>query len=150
MGLLGDIGGGTSATQNTTTISGSGRQTGKGSLYTESGSIGVGTKGTYTEGGGYNLAGLKLGTGAQLTINESPLNSDALGNIAKLFAANTTPTASGNSAPTSTDSSAPASTSSSTLVDQLKTWLANLTTTQKIGGAVVIVLLAWLIFHRRK
>jgi hypothetical protein len=143
------LGGGPSATQNTTTLSGNAKQTGKGSLYTESGSIGVGTKGTYTEGGGYNLSGLKLAKGSSLTINESPLNSDALANIFKMFGGNTTPTAAGNSAPT-TDSSTPASTSDSTLADRVKTWFAGLSTMQKLGGAVVIVLIAWLLFHPRK
>lgn len=162
--------GGTSAEQTTQTVSGQGHGvTGRRNQYTEGGAISVGERGSYVESGGVNATNsrnyaaqplansqISLGRGAALTLNyttPAPLtNSTGTQPISSLSTTPETP-------PTPTTPTTPGTPAATT--DTSPSWLSNfkeywsgLSNTQKTlyyaGGATVVLLLGWLLFHRRK
>jgi hypothetical protein len=85
--------GGTSANETVQTATGTGRITGKGSQYTEAGSIGVGNKGKYQETGSLDLSGSKGQVGGQnfsgakgVTINDPSIIASAITGVQGLAA----------------------------------------------------------------
>jgi hypothetical protein len=148
-------GGGTSAKETTQTTSGNARGVaGDKNQYTESGAISVGQKGSYVESGGLNLAGQKISVakGAALTINQAPApatSATGLNSAPQPISVPGSTPAPTPATPTTTSTDTTASTSSSFL-DTLKGYWANFSTWQKIGGGVVLALVLWLIFHKRK
>jgi hypothetical protein len=155
-------GGGTSAEETTLTASGQARGvSGKHIQYTESGAISVGQKGSYVESGGLNLAGQKISVakGAALTINQAPApatSATALnGSPQQLASPGSAPSTQPPTLPptpgldsTTPAAAAPASTSS-TFLQKLEGYWTNFSTAQKAGAGAVLVLVLWLIFHRR-
>jgi len=173
-------GGGTSATETTQTVSGTSRGVaGNKNQYTESGSISVGAKGSYVESGGVNAAGsknlntavlgnskIKLGKGATLNVTEAqaaPLTGTNTTAIAPTTGGMTpvdvgtsdnglsslTSLLSNLSTPASTSATSSAATSPGFFATLQGYW-ANFSIWQKLGAGAVLVLLLWLIFHRRK
>ena len=153
------IGGkGPSSTETTQTTSGNARGVaGNKNQYTESGSISVGQKGKYIESGALDLAGQKISVakGASLTLNQAPAAGTSATGLNNAPQPISNPTSGGSTTvvPTPASPSSPtpdsSTSTSSGIWDTIKTYWTNFSTGQKIGGGVVLVLVLWLIFHKR-
>jgi hypothetical protein len=150
-------GSGPTSNQTTQTTSGNARGVAGGrNQYTESGAISVGAKGKYIESGALDLSGQKIavGKGASLTINQAPQGSQPT----QLSSVDTPGSSAGSpgpvtppaTPPASTDTTQPGASQSTGLFDKLKTFWGNFSIWQKLGAAAVLVLLGWLIFHKRR
>jgi hypothetical protein len=151
-------GSGPSTTETTQTTSGTSRGVaGNKNQYTESGSISVAQKGKYIESGALDLSGQKISVqkGASLTLNQAPQGSQPQSAapapapvLAPVDVPSTPDTSSTITAPASpsTDTSG----TSQTFLATLQGYWANFSVWQKIGAGTVIVLVLWLVFHKRR
>lgn len=150
-------GSGPTSTQTTQTTSGNARGvSGNKNQYTESGSISVGQKGKYIESGGIDVSGQKVSVakGGSVTINQAP----AAGSSATGLNGSTQPISVPGSTPSPTvppatpptaGTDTTSTTTTTSFLDTLKGYWANFSTWQKVGAGAVLVLVLWLVFHKR-
>lgn len=152
-------GGGPSSNVIIPTVSGSGKSVaGNHNQFTESGALSVGQKGKYIETGALDLSGQKIsvGKGGSLTLNQAPapatVSSGLNGSPQPIAnpAPAPSPDTSGSAAPVSaTSDTHTAAAPGSGLWSNIKTFWSSISIWQKIGGAVVLALVLWLVFHKR-
>lgn len=129
------LGGGTKSQETTQTASGSGRNFGNRGQNVESGAIGVGAKGKYSEEGSFDLSGSKI-TGP-VNISVTPSSTPSLASNAPAPPAPMPTAPAGSTTADLTNSTTAAAATGS----GFKTWIV---------PAVVAVLLLWFLARRKK